>query len=56
VIRTLRRTVTVSPGAAKRVTFRVGDGVWTHRWKGPLNYLPDGRPVSVRADELRLVP
>lgn len=50
----VRRTVVVEPGSTKRVSFRVGPGVWTLRWKGALNYLPDGRPVSVRADELRL--
>jgi hypothetical protein len=38
------------------VTFAVSSGVWELRWKSALNYLPDGRPVSVLADELRLTP
>jgi hypothetical protein len=50
----LRRVVVVEPGSTEVVEFSVPDGVWTLRWKGPLNYLPDGRPISVRADELRL--
>jgi hypothetical protein len=54
--RGLRRTVEVAPGSTRVVTFEVPAGVWTLRWKGPLNYLPDGRPVSARADELRLTP
>jgi hypothetical protein len=44
----------VPPGGTKRVAFPVSSGVWTLRWKGSLAYLPDGRPVSVRADELSL--
>jgi hypothetical protein len=46
----------VQPGVTKRVAFRVPSGVWTLHWKGTLFYLPDIRPVSVRADELSLVP
>ena len=52
----VRRTVEVAPGAPATVALGVPDGVWTVRWKGPVSYLPDGRPVSVRADELRLEP
>jgi hypothetical protein len=51
-----RRIVEVAPGSSRVVKFEVPAGVWTVRWKGPLNYLPDFRPVSVRADELRLEP
>jgi hypothetical protein len=50
----LRRTVIVRAGSSRVVEFAVPKGPWTLRWKGPLNYLPDGRPVSVRADELSL--
>jgi hypothetical protein len=53
--RGVRRVVVVPRGESRRVTFRVPAGVWTLKWKGSLNYLPDFRPVSVRADELRLV-
>jgi hypothetical protein len=49
-----RRVVVVQPGGTRRVAFPVSSGVWTLRWKGSLAYLPDGRPVSVRADELSL--
>ncbi len=48
------RVVVVEPGSSRLVEFSVPRGPWTIRWKGPLNYLPDGRPVSVRADELSL--
>jgi hypothetical protein len=48
------RTVVVRAGSSQVVEFAVPPGPWTLRWKGPLNYLPDGRPVSVRADELSL--
>jgi hypothetical protein len=54
--RGMRRVVLVAPGKSRRIAFRVPEGVWTLRWQGPLNYLPDMRPVSVRADELRLAP
>lgn len=52
--RGLSRTVLVRAGSSRIVEFTVPQGPWTLRWKGPLNYLPDGRPVSVRADELSL--
>jgi hypothetical protein len=48
------RAVVVRPGSSQVVEFAVPHGPWTIRWKGPLNHLPDGRPVSVRADELSL--
>jgi Dolichyl-phosphate-mannose-protein mannosyltransferase len=48
------RAVVVRPGSSQVVEFAVPRGPWTIRWKGPLNHLPDGRPVSVRADELSL--
>ena len=54
--RGVRRAVEVAPGAPAMVALDVPAGVWTVRWKGPVSYLPDGRPVSVRADELRLEP
>jgi hypothetical protein len=50
----LRRTVVVRAGSSRVVEFAVPGGLWTLRWKGPRNFLPDGRPVSVRADELSL--
>ena len=50
----VERTVVVAPGRPARVVLAVGEGVWTVRWKGALGYLPDARPISVRADELRL--
>jgi hypothetical protein len=50
------RTVVIAPGATRAVRFDVPDGVWTLRWKAPLNFLPDGRPVSVHADRLELRP
>jgi hypothetical protein len=52
----MRRVVTVTAGATETVELDVPAGPWTLRWKGPLNYLPDGRPVSVRADELAFAP
>jgi hypothetical protein len=48
------RAVVVRPGSSQVVEFAVPRGPWTIRWKGPLNHLPDGRPVSVRADTLSL--
>jgi hypothetical protein len=51
-----RRVVEIAPGQRRVVEFDVPAGVWTVRWKGPLNYLPDFRPVSVHADSLRLEP
>jgi hypothetical protein len=51
----VRRVVAVAPGQSRRVAFRVSSGAWTLLWNGPSNYLPDMRPVSVRADELQLV-
>src|SRR6266540_2425346 len=48
----MTRTVSIAPGATRAVRFDVPNGVWTLRWKGPLNYLPDGRPVSVHAERL----
>jgi hypothetical protein len=54
--RRLRRIVTIRPGATRAVRFEVPEGVWTLRWKAPLNFLPDGRPVSVHADRLELEP
>jgi len=45
----------LQPGGTKRVEFPVPPGRWTLRWEGTLFYLRD-RPVSVRADELSLVP
>ena len=50
-----RRVVMLQPGGTKRVEFPVPPGRWTLRWEGTLFYLRD-RPVSVRADELSLVP
>jgi len=50
-----RRVVLLQPGGTKRVEFPVPPGRWTLRWEGTLFYLRD-RPVSVRADELSLVP
>jgi hypothetical protein len=52
----IRKTIEVAPGSTRVVSFEVPGGVWTLRWKGPLNHLPDGRPVSVRADDLSLAP
>ncbi len=52
----MTRTVSIAPGATRAVRFDVPNGVWTLRWKGPLNYLPDGRPVSVHAERLELKP
>ena len=49
-----RRVVEVPAGGSRVVEFAVHAGPWALRWKGPLNYLPDGRPISVRADELAL--
>ena len=51
-----RRVVVIRGGQQRRVTFSVPTGSWTLQWNSPLRYLPDFRPVSVRADELRLVP
>jgi hypothetical protein len=50
-----RRAVVIRGGEQRRVTFSVPEGSWTLQWNAPLRYLPDFRPVSVRADELRLV-
>jgi len=54
--RGVRRVVTVRAGAPQRIAFTVPSGTWTLRWKGPLYYLPDFRPVSARADSLTLTP
>jgi hypothetical protein len=50
----VRRAVVVRGGSSRIVSFAVGGGRWTLRWKAPLSYLPDGRPVSVRADAVSL--
>jgi hypothetical protein len=52
----IRRTIEVASGSSRVVSFDVPGGVSTLRWKGPLYHLPDGRPVSVRADDISLAP